>query len=173
MPILTSFIPMTDNPHLLVASVLGIAAKCHLKDNTNNDATFLFNSRHARDIVTALDTTIHSEVQSYLAHENIYLVSEESECPRSPRSEYILLDPLDGSHNYSAGISCYGTLVSYIRDSVPIASGISSLPLGISIFTSLSQNGTVAQFSRRVQPFANRGTRNMLLIWTEHKHRNH
>jgi fructose-1,6-bisphosphatase/inositol monophosphatase family enzyme len=156
---------MPDNPHHLVASVLGIAAKCHFKYNAGSDTSVLFNSRFARDIVTGLDKCIHTEVKSFLDDQNISLVSEESGCPRSPRPEYILLDPLDGSHNFYSGIKCYGTLVSYIRDSLPIASGISSLSSGISIFTSLSPNGTVVKFSRSIQSFASRASRNMLLAY--------
>ena len=135
---------------LTVSSVLGISQK---QISTFNNSTKLYdshNSVYCRDVVTDKDLLIHNTILSYVTSKGINLVSEESKNTKQNYSEYLLLDPLDGSQNYLNGIPAYGTLTSYVIDNQPIASGVCSHTLGVSIFTRLQlNNATEIIFSRK------------------------
>ena len=82
-------------------------------------------STDSRDVVTGLDITLHNLTYSYIAkhHPSWHILSEEDE-PSHPdfrklrAGDWLIVDPLDGSSNYSNGLSSYGYMATLVSNNV-------------------------------------------------------
>jgi fructose-1,6-bisphosphatase/inositol monophosphatase family enzyme len=75
----------------------------------------------SRDVVTELDMKLHNALtQKALQIENCIVISEEGDANPHSLTAYkdltVVIDPLDGSHNYQMGMPWYCTLVAIIKD---------------------------------------------------------
>ena len=142
-PIITAILIVKNKnlAEITVASVLGISQK---QITSLVDTTKLYhshNSNFSRDVVTLADIQVHNAILSFANSKGVNVVSEESKDKnKNIFQEYLILDPLDGSQNYFNNIPAYGTLTSYISDNKPLASGVCSHTLGVSIFTRFNSN---------------------------------
>lgn len=82
----------------------------------------------SRDVVTSLDMKLNDEL-TRVSHEllDCVVISEEglsNPLQRKPFEDYtVVIDPLDGSHNYQMGMPWYGTLIAIIKDHRFVDSG--------------------------------------------------
>lgn len=75
-----------------------------------------------RSFVTALDARIERRLREMIADRfpRHGIIGEEDE-PINPDAEFVwVLDPIDGTAAFIAGMPVYGTLISLMRDGVPI-----------------------------------------------------
>jgi myo-inositol-1(or 4)-monophosphatase len=75
----------------------------------------------SRDVVTKLDMKLHDALtERSLEIEHCIVVSEEGEANPSALTAYkdltVVIDPLDGSHNYQMGMPWYCTLIAVIKE---------------------------------------------------------
>jgi fructose-1,6-bisphosphatase/inositol monophosphatase family enzyme len=78
----------------------------------------------ARDVVTSLDQRLHDTAASFVQNHlhGCKLMSEEDENTSSAVSflghgEWLVVDPLDGSHNYALTMPGYGFMAAHVIDS--------------------------------------------------------
>lgn len=83
-----------------------------------------------RTFVTDLDAAIEARLRRIIeeAHPNHGIVGEEEDSTRT-QAEYVwILDPIDGTAPFIAGIPVYGTLIALAHHGVPVV-GVMDLPV--------------------------------------------
>ncbi len=90
----------------------------------------LWDKSHASDFVTEVDLQAEKEIVALLRHEfpGFRIVSEEAG-DLGPTSDYTwLVDPLDGTNNFSLGLPIYGAMMVLLESDRPLAAvGYSTL----------------------------------------------
>jgi myo-inositol-1(or 4)-monophosphatase len=114
----------------IVLSLLMKAAKIYANtDGVLSRREVLRKNDSVRDIVTALDLTLHDEL-SKLAQKNsgIIVFSEEGYTNAHNLENYVsdtlLIDPLDGSSNYAHSLNFYCTIVALIKGKKIVQAGV-------------------------------------------------
>ena len=95
------------------------------------------------NIVTDVDLQVESEIRAFLQAEfpDHSIVSEESD-PITGSSDYTwVLDPLDGTNNYSFGIPFFGTIIA-LKVGDDVALGMIYDPLRNELFSAVKGAGT-------------------------------
>ncbi len=74
-----------------------------------------------KELVSEIDLTIQGKVAAFLERTlpGMHLASEEIEASWPPQQdEFVILDPLDGTHNFLMGIPLFGTMFAFIAHGV-------------------------------------------------------
>ena len=135
----------------IALQAIGIAMSCYAKHQYNS-TQLVNNSLSCRDIVNSLDFEIDNVLKLFFRDLGIAYCSEETNYNPELFFDYeswVLVDPLDGSLNYSSNLSDYGTSLTLLSRRQPIASAIGHPSLGITIFGS---QDSPLNFSRRLSP---------------------
>jgi 3'(2'), 5'-bisphosphate nucleotidase len=80
------------------------------------------------EVVTSVEDDLEAAASEYLQGLGYDVVGEELGGESS--SEYFLVDPVDGSGNFSGGGDCYSFSIAYVVDGDPVASAICAPELG-------------------------------------------
>lgn len=112
----------------IIQRALAIASECLLKDKSREIAVF----KGARDYSTKIDLEIESEISSYLANitPNIPIIGEEFTPSGAIYEMAWVVDPIDGTVNFSRNHPMYGVSIALVTPKTPIASGILIPELG-------------------------------------------
>lgn len=82
-----------------------------------------------RDFALAVDLNVEHEVKTILAASNIPVLGEELAWQGDQHAErFWVVDPVDGTINYSRQLPLFGTCIALVENGTPILAGI-SLPL--------------------------------------------
>jgi myo-inositol-1(or 4)-monophosphatase len=84
--------------------------------------------KEAGEVVTDIEEDLEFAVSEYLGNLGYSVVGEEHGGEHS--DEYFLVDPVDGSGNFSEGGECYSFSIAYVVDGEPVASAVCAPELG-------------------------------------------
>lgn len=85
--------------------------------NRYTDKKVFVTEKSKDEVVSEVDLTIQDKVAALVARTlpGIGLASEEREAPWPPADdEFIILDPLDGTHNFLMGIPLFGIMLAFV-----------------------------------------------------------
>jgi len=110
----------------LITKIAFVAAK-YLDSNSVSNEVLLKKNNNSRDVVTELDYLLNENIKKVILEEisNALILSEEDEiCNKSNyfKDLTFVIDPLDGSQNFSLGFPFYSSLVAAIENNKIIAS---------------------------------------------------
>ncbi len=90
------------------------------------DTEVLYTKEGASDVVTKADIASHQHCLARIreAFPDHAIVSEESEDEPAGAEHMWIIDPLDGSRNFSTGTPLFGTMVAYVRAGEVLLSAI-------------------------------------------------
>ena len=120
----------------IALQAIGMAMSCFAKHQYNS-SQLVNNPSSCRDVVNSLDIEIDSSLKNFFSDLSIPYCSEETNYNPEAFIDYdtwVLVDPLDGSLNYSSNLPDYGTSLTLLSKRIPIASAIGHPNLGVSIF---------------------------------------
>lgn len=82
-----------------------------------NEGSFNWTTKAQGDLVTEIDLELQACLFDALSSFGVEILSEEGEraWPPSTHSDVVLLDPLDGTENFSSGIPCFGSMLTAIK----------------------------------------------------------
>lgn len=93
------------------------------------DAEHHYHAKGERDFALAVDLDVEREVKSILTASNIPVLGEELAWHGGEQAErFWVVDPVDGTINYSRQLPLFGTCIALVENGVPVMAGI-SLPL--------------------------------------------
>ncbi len=83
------------------------------------------------DLVTEADLAVHTLIEEHLARlePGVPLVSEEGRTERVD-GDCFVLDPIDGTHNFAAGLPAFSISLARVRGERPEEAWLLELPLG-------------------------------------------
>jgi len=114
----------------IVLSLLMKSAKIYANtDGVLSRREVLRKNGSVRDVVTALDLTLHDELSKIAQKDSeIIVFSEEGYTNAHNLEDYVsdtlLIDPLDGSSNYAHGLNFYCTILAMIRGKKIVQAGV-------------------------------------------------
>jgi len=75
--------------------------------------------KHIKEMVTEIDMAVQTYLIDYLSAETgcTSFISEEIRIPAYDHNEFWVIDPLDGTHNFIAGLPFYGISIAYVENS--------------------------------------------------------
>jgi myo-inositol-1(or 4)-monophosphatase len=105
----------------MIDDLLSVCERIYQSESAQDRHVLRIKSGISRDVVTKLDMKLHDALTDRsLEIENCIVVSEEGEANPHSLTAYkdltVVIDPLDGSHNYQMGMQWYCTLIAVIKD---------------------------------------------------------
>lgn len=99
-------------------------------------------SSKSKDIKTIADQVMNDAIIERLSVTLIPIISEESDSNSSVSQSFCwIIDPLDGTYNFSRGFPCAGISVSLLKDGLPVMGIIKDIYNG-DLYTSLAGQGS-------------------------------
>jgi myo-inositol-1(or 4)-monophosphatase len=137
----TQLTSMTNPTFLSVATALAHEAGASLLSTFGSERVIAKKGDHS-NVVTAADTRSEALIVNGLrqAFPEHAIISEESGCELSASPYTWVVDPLDGTSNFAAGIPWFGVLIALLKEGMPIV-GVLYLPAIGDLYTAEAGKG--------------------------------
>lgn len=111
--------------------------------------------KHIKELVTEIDMVVQSQLVNYLqANTNCYTVfSEEVRISEIENKDCWVIDPLDGTHNFVAGLPFYGVSIAYVEQG-EIVLGVIYFPKSKDLYYA-RKGGGVFRNNKRIRVSSN------------------
>jgi myo-inositol-1(or 4)-monophosphatase len=114
-----------------IITKIAFASAKHLESNNASNDVILTKNNNSRDVVTSLDYLLNESIKDIIKEDmpDALVLSEEDSIDQNLsyfKDLTFVIDPLDGSQNFSIGFPFYSSVVAAIEDNKIIASAVVS-----------------------------------------------
>ena len=114
-----------------IVTKIAFAAAKHLESNDLSNDVILTKNNNSRDVVTSLDYLLNNSIKQIIEEDmpEALILSEEDPIDQNLgyfKDLTFVIDPLDGSQNFSLGFPFYSSVIAAIEDNKIIASAVVS-----------------------------------------------
>ena len=110
---------MVDSNLILYENCKNIAIDAGLLIENSKNTKFKIIRKSKRELVTEIDLQVQrliSERLKFVCDYPIYFEEDKTDGLTNPPAEYLVVDPIDATHNYIAGLPFYNVSIGFVQN---------------------------------------------------------